>query len=49
MTHITMMMYNRKNQLQEEHTMNEVWNLSLIYNGFEDPTYEADLALLKEK
>ena len=29
--------------------MNEVWNLSVIYNGFEDPAYEQDLNLLKEK
>ena len=28
--------------------MNEVWNLSVIYNGFEDPQYEKDLTLLKE-
>ena len=28
--------------------MNEVWNLSVIYNGFEDPQYEADLNQLKE-
>ena len=28
--------------------MNEVWNLSVIYNGFEDPQYEADLNKLKE-
>ena len=28
--------------------MNEVWNLSVIYNGFEDPEYEADLGKLKE-
>ena len=30
--------------LQEENPMNEVWNLSVIYNGFEDPQYEADLS-----
>ena len=29
--------------------MNEVWNLSVIYAGFEDPGYEADLAALKER
>ena len=29
--------------------MNEVWNLSVIYEGFEDPSYEKDLAKLKEK
>ena len=29
--------------------MNEVWNLSVIYEGFEDPSYEKDLAELKEK
>ena len=29
--------------------MNEVWNLSVIYQGFEDPQYEKDLGLLKEK
>lgn len=29
--------------------MNEVWNLSVIYRGFEDPGYEADLCRLKER
>ena len=29
--------------------MNEVWNLSVIYAGFEDPSYEKDLAKLKEQ
>ena len=29
--------------------MNEVWNLSVIYNGFDDPAYEKDLSSLKEK
>ena len=29
--------------------MNEVWNLNVIYQGFEDPAFEADLAKLKEK
>ena len=29
--------------------MNEVWNLDVIYKGFEDPAFEQDLALLKEK
>ena len=29
--------------------MNEVWNLNVIYAGFEDPQYEKDLTLLKEK
>ena len=29
--------------------MNEVWNLSVIYDGFSDPQYEKDLTLLKEK
>ena len=29
--------------------MNEVWNLSVIYQGFEDPQYEADLSKLKEQ
>ena len=29
--------------------MNEVWNLSVIYQGFEDPHYEADLGKLKEQ
>ena len=28
--------------------MNEVWNLSVIYDGFQDPAYEQDLAKLKE-
>ena len=37
-----------KMPLQEESHMNEVWNLSVIYNGFEDPQYEADLNKLKE-
>ena len=27
--------------------MNEVWNLSVIYDGFEDPRYEEDLGKLK--
>ena len=29
--------------------MNEVWNLDVIYKGFEDPAYEKDLTELKEK
>ena len=29
--------------------MNEVWNLDPIYQGFEDPSFEADLATLKEQ
>ena len=29
--------------------MNEVWNLSVIYDGFQDPAYETDLARLKEQ
>ncbi len=29
--------------------MNERWNLDVIYRGFEDPTFEQDLNLLKEK
>ena len=29
--------------------MNEVWNLDVIYKGFEDPAFEKDLAALKEK
>ena len=29
--------------------MNEVWNLSVIYAGFEDPAYDADLNKLKEQ
>ena len=29
--------------------MNEVWNLSVIYEDFADPQYEKDLGLLKEK
>ena len=29
--------------------MNEVWNLDPIYKGFDDPAFEADLALAKEK
>ena len=29
--------------------MNEVWNLNPIYQGFDDPAFEADLAQLKEK
>ena len=29
--------------------MNEVWNLSVIYQGFEDPRYEADLSKLKAR
>ena len=29
--------------------MNEVWNLDPIYKGFDDPAYEQDVALAKEK
>jgi len=29
--------------------MNEVWNLDPIYKGFEDPAFEADLELLRQK
>ncbi len=29
--------------------MNEFWNLDPIYNGFEDPQFDADLAALKQK
>ena len=29
--------------------MNEVWNLDVIYKGFDDPAFEQDLTLLKEK
>ena len=29
--------------------MNEVWNLSVIYDGFQDPAYEQDLAALKNR
>ena len=29
--------------------MNEVWNLNVIYNGFEDPAFAADLQALKEQ
>ena len=29
--------------------MNEVWNLDPIYKGFEDPAFEADMNMLKEK
>ena len=29
--------------------MNDVWNLSNIYNGFDDPVFEADVAAGKEK
>ena len=42
------MMYNEKNYLQEDTAMNEVWNLRVIYAGFEDPQYESDLNKLKE-
>ena len=28
--------------------MNEVWNLDVIYKGFDDPEYQADLARMKE-
>ena len=28
--------------------MNEVWNLSPIYRGFDDPAFDSDLAALKE-
>ena len=30
-------------------TMNEVWNLDPIYKGFDDPAFEADVQLLREK
>ena len=43
------MMYNNKNSFSEVGTMNEVWNLSVIYEDFADPQYEQDLGLLKEK
>ena len=29
--------------------MNEVWNLGVIYQGFEDPQYEKDLDKLKQQ
>ena len=29
--------------------MNEVWNLDVIYRGFEDPSFAADLTKLKEQ
>ena len=29
--------------------MNEIWNLDPMYKGFEDPAFEADLNLAKEK
>ena len=29
--------------------MNETWNLDRIYKGFDDPVFEADMALLKQK
>ena len=29
--------------------MNDVWNLSTIYNGFDDPQFEADLQAGKDK
>ena len=29
--------------------MNEVWNLDPIYKGFDDPAFEADIAVCKEK
>ena len=29
--------------------MNERWNLDPIYTGFDDPTFETDLAAAKEK
>ena len=28
--------------------MNDVWNLTPIYEGFDDPAFEADLKMLKE-
>ena len=43
------MMYNNKNPFWEGCYMNEVWNLSVIYQGFEDPAYENDLNRLKEQ
>ena len=29
--------------------MNEVWNLDPIYQGFDDPAFEAELAELKNR
>ena len=29
--------------------MNDVWNLNPLYQGFEDPAFETDLAELKAK
>ena len=43
------MMYNNKNPFMEAKAMNEVWNLSVIYDGFEDPAFEQDLNRLKEQ
>ena len=34
-------------QNQEGNTMNDVWNLDPLYQGFEDPAFEADLEKLK--
>ena len=41
------MMYNNENPILKVGTMNEVWNLSVIYNGFEDPCYEQVRAIVK--
>ena len=49
MTVCVKMMYNNPKSKLEEYKMNEVWNLSVIYEGFEDPSYEKDLGKLKEK
>ena len=34
---------------QEEYTLNDVWNLNPLYQGFDDPAFEADLTELKAK
>ena len=34
---------------QEEHTLNDVWNLDPLYRGFEDHAFETDLNELKKK
>ena len=29
--------------------MNEIWNLDPLYKGFDDPAFEADMTVLKER
>ena len=33
-------------QQQEEGTMNDTWDLSILYKGFDDPAFTGDMAAL---